>query len=282
MPAEVTARYNRPVKSHLPRLVLAAFLMGAAVPACEPLSLSKVAQGQLYQPGDSRFDGFFESVHKEQVDAASWGDDRKAARKPLVSVVAVTPNASDAAMVEALEARTKKGSSDLTAVTPAVDETSRAELERAKKLEVAGERLEQLAVQGRELADQQRRDYVNRGADKADEKKSAEMREVKSELYSAVDVISSLASDAKRGARSAKAFVADIQRLVGGDMRKFDDVKRPDDANRPEDGKKGDEKKGDPRKPDAKKPEGPKKADVKKPADAPRPAQKPSDEVFNP
>jgi hypothetical protein len=59
------------VKSRLSSLVLAAALACAAVPACEPFGQSKVAQGQLYQSGDGRFDPFFEAVHKEQVEAAS-------------------------------------------------------------------------------------------------------------------------------------------------------------------------------------------------------------------
>jgi hypothetical protein len=297
------------VKSHL-SLLLAAALTFASVPACETFGSSKVAQGQLYVSGDGRYDPFFESVHQQQVDAASWSDDRKAARKPITTAVEVTPNASEGAILDALRQRAKT-SADADKLKPAVEETKKADLDRIQKLRVAAEKLDALAKEGHEHVEEARHEYENRGADKADPDKSEKLRQVRKELSAATDICADLASDAKKSARAAEYFAEDMDRALEGKGRgehhDADDPKR--DAPRKEDAKsaddkksddkKADDKKGDDKKPEAKKPEG-KKPEAKKPkphpaaspadkpADKPaekpadKPADKPPSEVFSP
>ena len=74
-------------------------LFGA--PACMMTGGSHMAQGQLYASGNPAYDTFFHDVHQQQVEAASWGDDKKGAHRALVSALELTPDAPDVTIVQA-------------------------------------------------------------------------------------------------------------------------------------------------------------------------------------
>lgn len=295
-------RYNRGVK--LRSLIFAAIAACAACAlGCETFGSSKVAEGQLYHSGDGRYDPFFEAVHQQQVETASWSDDRKAARKPIATAANVTPNASESVILDAIRARSQK---QAAALAPAVEESKKAELGRAAKLRAAIQKLEELAKKGHAHMDDARNEYDNRGAAKTDDEKSARMRGVRRELGAATEICENLVRDAKRGAADAEAFVEDMQRALEGKgrgARRTDDARRsPDsagsaDSAKPvESGKTADSAKpaakppakpGDAAKPVAKPGESAKhapKPPTAKPANKPadKPTDKPPDEVFNP
>lgn len=173
-------------------LLLAAALALAATPACESFlgAPSKVAQGQLYESGDMRYDEYFRAVHDQQVAASGWGDARKEARRPLHSALAVTPDAAEDTVLSAARERAAKlggGGATLdvsgprVSATPgasadpplfsAVEEAARAEIDRARKLRETADKLEELAKAGEGLRKQAEDDQKNMGADKADDKK---------------------------------------------------------------------------------------------------------------
>lgn len=209
-------------------LVLAVCLAGAtALVGCPPPS--KVAQGQRYSSGDNRFDPYFDSVHQQQVAAASWPDDRKAARRPLVTALALTPDANEDTILHATRERAKKmggqgAKLDLTvprvSASPgaapdaslflAVEETARAEQDRVKKLKATSEKLEEMAKQGEPLKRDADKDIENAGAQKADDTKMAKRREVRIEIMGAMDALRTLARDANRSAKEDEEFLEDL------------------------------------------------------------------------
>jgi hypothetical protein len=239
---------------------------------------SKVAQGQLYQSGDGNYDPYFQSVHQQQTAAAAWPDEKKAARKPLVTALAAKPTASDESLVRETRSRAKEGKLD-GAINAAIEETKRAETDRAARLEAASRKLEQLAKEGHQLEDEAKKEYENRGAEKADEKKSEKKRELRHELSAAVDVVESLAKDAKSDAEDAEEFVADLA-VAQGKAPPKEPKEKPSDTSpapprKPEPAAPAASTKRRPAKP---RPPEPPSEKPEKPA---KPA-KPPDEVFNP
>ena len=294
---------SRSLRSGLALLAMLAAC--ASLPACEGfLSSSKTAQGQLYHSDDQRYDPYFDSIHQQQVAAAGWPDEKKTARRPLINALSLTPGASEETIVSATRERAKKlgaGGAKLdiaTAhVTPvggandgplfsAVEETARLELERARKLKAASDKLEEMAKKGEELKKTADHEFENRGADKADEKKTEKSRELRRELGGAIDSMRSLAHDATKGATNAQDFLEDLESAI--------EAKDP-----PPRGKRPESKPLPPPPPPKAEPpkEEPKPAPVAKPKAAPaakpKPADKPAeapakppppppDEVFNP
>ena len=261
-----------PVRS---RIAAALFTAALVVSACDLNSTpTKVASGQLYQSGDGRYDAYFTTVHQEQVAAASWPDESKAARKPIITALDLKPGASNTTILAAARERR----SDAALGRP-VDETTAAERELAKRLTAAASKLEDVEKRGDELKKQAVQDKQNLGADKADEAKVAKKDEVKRELSAAVDAASHMLTDARRGAKEAEELGSKLRSTWSG---------------------KEDEPKEEPPKEERKKPEPPSKRPVKKPAspkpDAPaapkepaepkpaaeKPKPKPPEEVFNP
>src|SRR4051812_1144108 len=72
---------------------------------------TKVANGQLYQSGDGRYDAYFAQVHQEQVSSAHWPDNSKAARKPIIVALKLRPGASNSIILAAT--RERKGDASL-------------------------------------------------------------------------------------------------------------------------------------------------------------------------
>lgn len=295
-----------------------ATLVCAGTPACELFGSSKVASGQLYQSEDQRYDPYFDNVHQAQVAAAAWPDEKKATRRPLVNALALTPAASDDTLVSATRERAKKlgGSAKLDLASAhvtasggandgplfaALEETVRLELERARKLKASSDKLDEMSKHGEELKKSADKEFENRGADKADEKKTQKLREIRNELGGAVDVTRSLSRDALKASKDAQDFLEDL----GDALEAKESAARGRDKHReakplPPPPAKGEEKKPEeaPKpaetKPAAKKPAPaagkPKPAEkpvpaAEKAAPAEKPAPKPApppDEVFNP
>jgi hypothetical protein len=290
-------------------LALLASLACSAAPACDLfLGSSRVAQGQLYQADDQRYDPYFDSVHQAQIAAAAWPDEKKAARRPLVNALTLTPGSSDDTVVSATRTRVQKRGGQGAKldvanahVTPspgatdyplfaAVEETVRLELDRARKLKEKSDKLDEMSKRGEELKSSADKEYENRGADKADEKKTAKSRELRRELGGAVDVTRSLSRDALKRSREAQEFLEDLESALeakdapprGRAGRGEPKPLPPPKAEPPKEEKKPEEvKPSKPAKPAPPPPKSKPPAD-KPPADKPAPAKPPPDEVFNP
>ena len=247
------------------------------------LTPTKTANGQLYQSGDGKYDPYFAQVHQEQVAAANWPDEAKASRKPIVTALDLRPGASNSTILAAT--RDKKGEASLGS---AVEQTTAAESERARRLSATAAKLDDLQKRGEELKKQTIEDRRNLAADKADDKKVAKKDELKREMAAAVDVVESLADDARKGAKEAEDLASKLKAAWTGkseDERAPVKIEEKRDETREE--KKEEKKKPEPvakkapksNPPAAKKPAAPKPEPDEKPA---KPAQKPPDEVFNP
>jgi len=199
-------------------------LLGAA--ACSVLgSPSRVRAGQLYQPGSTRYDTYFGAVHAEQVAGASWADDRKSTRKPLVDALKLLPDADDAAIEQATKDRLSAGILRLEVqgtdvhvvetaaarhdgprdVLAAVEVTAHGEVERAKKLTELPTRVEALAKTGRELEAHIPEDFAGSGQ---------KPFEVQEELRASYEVLLALSQAAGRERKNAEQFVAELGRAV--------------------------------------------------------------------
>lgn len=207
------------------------------------LGPSKVAHGERYTPGDPRYDAFFEAVHQEQIAAGTWRDERTNARKTIIILAGVTSTASDEVLVRSMRDRAKglggegarldlarakviasPGAKEDTQLFAAVGETMRRELDRARKLAAASEKLDQLKTQGEALQKEAAEDQKNAGVDKADEKKMERHREIRRELGAAVDALEDLSRDAKRHVRDAESFLDGLDAALQGKER----VARPE------------------------------------------------------
>lgn len=181
--------------------VLAALAATPALTGCELLlGDTKTAKGQLYQSGDARFDPYFDQVHNEQIKAASWPDDAKQSRKPIVAALNLKPDAANGTILTA----TKELKSGAAALGPPVEQTTASETDRAKQMNAEAKRLEALRDQGEELRKQASDDRENLGAQKADDKAVAKKDEVKRELAACSDALDKMVRDARKASREAE------------------------------------------------------------------------------
>lgn len=275
---------------------------------------SKVAQGQRYQSQDQHYDPYFESVYQAQLAASAWQDEKKAARKPLVNVLSLTPTAADETLILAIRERIRKpggsgakldiatshvtpGGATDSALFSAVEETARLELDRARKLKEKADKCDEMLKHGQLLKQAADDEASNRGADKADEKKSEKGREIRRELAGAVDAMRSLSRDAAKQSREGQEFLEDLAAALEAKERGRDTrgaakplpPAQPKAEEKKPDEKKPDDKPSKPSKPTQPGSSKPKPAPAEKPApaDKPAPAEKPApkpppDEVFNP
>ena len=294
----------------MPTVRTSSMLVAAALlSACQPYGKSRVANGQLYAAGNPQYDEYFKAVHQQQVDASSWGDDRKSAHRALVASLDLTPDAPDVTLVQATHeaaSKTAKQAGSLrldvdgtsahvvaSGVTGdgllfrAIEETSHAELERARRLHGVEPRIDALAKDGRELSGHAQADFKTRGVGK--------QTEVTSELSSSIDVLATLKRRAEREARESEDFVADLERALetASEERATKQREREKkkttgdkDKDKPEQKKKDRDK--DCYYEEPSKPPAPKPAVASEPAPPPKPAPppppKPADtgEVFTP
>ncbi|MDB4947261.1 MAG: hypothetical protein JWP97_6795 [Labilithrix sp.] len=277
---------------------------GALTSGCDAfLGSTKVGHAQLYQSDDPRFDPYFDSVHQQQVAAAAWPDEKKAARKPLVAVLTLPPNANDDQIIGATRERAKKleggggrldvASAKVTAIGTAdgplfaaVEDSVRLELDRARKRRAQQEKLEELARHGEELKRTADREWENRGAEKADQKKSDKRLELRRELGASIKAMRALASDASKDAQDGQVFLEDIGDAIEAKDAPPRGAKRtpkPLPPPAPPPPPKAEEppppaKPAKPARPE-KKPAPPPAA---RPAEAPPPKPKPPEDVFTP
>jgi hypothetical protein len=190
---------------------------------------SRLAQGQLYASGDPTYDAFFRDVHQQQVDEASWGDDKKGAHKSLVASLDLTPDAPDVTIVQVTHESSSKvarqpgsvrleidgttahvtasgGTGDSGALFHAIEDTAHLELERAKRLRGVEPKLDALTKQGAELETHVKADFSKFGGGKGND--------VASELTSAHEILTKLKARAHAEARASEDFVADLGRAL--------------------------------------------------------------------
>jgi hypothetical protein len=189
-------------------------LLALAVPAaaCELVNTkSAVAEGQLFSPGDSVFDTYFHKVHNEHQAVKAWEADRKAARAPLAQHLAMSDTARDTAIFDSAQAKVATlggpgihleiNGLDVKATpvgttrpdpgfSKAIEDTTRLELQRVKKLVGRARRLEDLAAEGHDLEPLVRERFRAQGFDK--------QREVRSELRAAQELMRHDAAVARR------------------------------------------------------------------------------------
>jgi hypothetical protein len=208
--------------------VLRGFVLSSllAAAACSVLgSPSRVRTGQLYAPGSARYDAYFGEVHATQVAEASWPEERKNTRKPLLDALTLVPDADDAAIEQATKDRLSSGILRLEVkgtdvhvvenaatrhegpqdILVAVETTAHGEVERAKKLSELPARIEALAKTGRELEDHIAEDFNGDGQ---------KPFEVKEELHASYDVLYFLSQNAMLEKKAADQFVAELGRAV--------------------------------------------------------------------
>ena len=164
---------------------------------------------QLYESGDSRYDQYFENVHREQGKTTDWDGERSAGRKPVIAVLALPPNASDTTIL--IATREHRTEPDLPR---AVEETAHAERERAAKLNHAAAPMEDLARQGDSLEPLVRQVFQAQGETK--------IREVRAEVNAAVSSMRSLSSRARGEATDAEGFVDDLRGALAGQRATHD------------------------------------------------------------
>lgn len=208
-------------------------LIAAGALGCTLLGAqSKVRAGDLFEPGDPKYDAYFKDVHDLQVSAIGWTDDRKAACRPLVDVLKLPPDSADVSIVQGTHERIlavtrdvgptklEASSSDVhltVANVGKVDDSTRelfkaietcahTQLERAKTLKDVPGKVDTLTKTGRDLEPHVREDFIKRGGRAA--------QNVQDELRASYEVMSNLSKDARVQAQAAEDFVADLQRGV--------------------------------------------------------------------
>jgi hypothetical protein len=197
-------------------LVLSAVACGAT---------TRVGRGQLYTPGETKYDAYFKRIHELQLAAASWPDDKRNARKPLIAAFQMPPDASDGTLARTTQDRAQATGANMKLevngenatvqlvgshgdpMFKAVEETARNEIDRVRRMRALEPKLEELGRQADALSESVEDAF--RDADK--------QREVRNELSECRDVLRQLAVAAKRQARDGEDFVADLQRALSGE-----------------------------------------------------------------
>jgi len=246
---------------------LAIPLLATALVACDGLAgrPTKVASGELYQSGEASYDDYFKKVHEQQVAAAGWSDESKAARAPLVKALDLAPTASNSTILSAAKKR-----KDDAAVKAAAEDTASAERAFAKKQNALAEGLDLLAEEGAKLRKQAIDDRRNMGADKADPEKVEKKEELKREVAAAADVASDLRSDARKGAKEAEDLADALKRELGVAGESAASAGKSKEESKPA------------QTPGTASTTQPRSEPKPEPKPASKPAPKPTEEVFNP
>ena len=189
---------------------------------------AKVAQGQLYRTGNPEYDAYFQDVHQQQADAATWDDEEKAARKPLATTLELTPDAPDVSLVQgAYEASTRvakqpgsvrldvdgtnvhvstnSGATD-SVVFKGVEDSSHLALERAKRLHALESKYDGLVSKGNDLSAKVKDAFGKYGPSRENE--------VTAELNAAIAAVAQLKTREQSEARGSEDFVSDLERAL--------------------------------------------------------------------
>ena len=215
-------------------LVLAAALFVASCSLFE--SGTHVREAQLYQPGVASYDAYFKEVHELQVATASWPDQKRAARRPLVDLLKLSLDAADVTIAQATHERMIGAAHDagathldLKADEPkvvaaggegrvdaatkeffrAIEASVKAELARRKVLRDLPPRIDELTKVGRELEPKVRDDFAGHGGGLTSD--------VKAELAASYEVLGTLSANARNEAREAEDFVSVLERAISAE-----------------------------------------------------------------
>jgi len=177
----------------------------AAAAGCVEASTagSHVKAGDLYAPGQERYDDYFAAVHSQQASAAQWAADRKAAHQTIVSALKLDGDATDAAIGKAAHAKPTQSKT----VALAVEQTVHADTERAKGLEAMASKIDELVKTGHLLEEHVSEDFGKPGSGQSAPAPS----DVKMELHASFEVLDGLRERAKTEAKAAQDFLALLQ-----------------------------------------------------------------------
>lgn len=218
------------------RALLIAMLGGSVACSFFAPPESKVRAGELFESAHPTYDPYFREVHGMQSAAATWDEQKRNARRPLIDILKLDPDAADVTIVQATHERVlgvareagnvrldvTEGQGRVVAQNAAkVDDAGRAvfqaietcvknEFDRAKSLRDVPPKTEALVKQGRTLEPQVRDDLSRRGG--------RAPKQVMEELQASYDALNEISKSARLGAREADDFIADLRRGVGSDM----------------------------------------------------------------
>ena len=197
---------------------------------------TRVREAQLYQPGIASYDAYFKEVHDLQLAMASWPDQKRASRRPLVDILKLSLDAADVTIAQATHERmigaaheagathldlkgdeakvvAAGGEGRLEPATKdffrAIEASVRAELARRKALRENPPRIDALTKVGRDLEPKVRDDFAKHGGSLT--------TDVKEELTASYDVLSALSASARNEAREAEDFVSVLERAISAE-----------------------------------------------------------------
>jgi hypothetical protein len=170
-------------------------------------------------------DDYFARVHAEQVAAAGWPDEKRATRKSIAATLELTPDAADVSIAQATHERAEvatkdsggtrldvigedahaiavSGAKDDAALSRAVEESAKSELRRAKKLKSLEVKVAELADEGHALI----------GYIESNVPSPTKRTQIQAEINASFHALDDLGRAAKREAREAEDYVADLQR----------------------------------------------------------------------
>jgi hypothetical protein len=192
-----TARSTRAAIAFLSMRALAAFSVAGCV---ESAGASHVRAGDLYAPGQDRYDDYFASVHSQQATAAQWPGDRKAAHQPLLTALKLDGDPTDSALEQST--RTAKAGSHGRALGQAIDQAVRADVDRAKGLEAMATKIDEILKTGHDLEAHVSEDFRRPSRPSA--------AEVKGEIRASFEVLAAIRDHATHEAKAAEDFVAEL------------------------------------------------------------------------
>jgi hypothetical protein len=202
MPRDRTTTTQRALAA----LVLFAAIQGATgTTGCAETSSasSHVRAGDLYAPGQDRYDDYFAAVHSQQATAAQWAADRKSAHQALVTALKLDGDAADSAIAQAAHAK----ATPPRAVTTAIEQAVRADTDRAKGLDAVASKIDELVKTGHELEGHVSEDFGKPGSGQS----GPSPADVKMELRVSYEVLSGIRERAKHEAKAAEGFIAALQ-----------------------------------------------------------------------
>jgi hypothetical protein len=249
-----------------PALLALALLAGS--PLCAGCSLleppAAVSRGQLYQPGDPRYDAFFINVHDEQVDYRSWLSDAKAMKLPILTKLGLELDASSRIILETTAERR-----ETPGLGEAVSETVARSLELARRLKPIAARVASMRLRGQELrrlVSEERAQSTGTGKGSGHAER---LEQIRRELSAALDELETIATAAREHGAEAEALATKLRRAWTGK----DEPPPPPPAPSATTATKSEE---------TKKPEPSPRRPAPRAPDAEKPASKPPQEIFTP
>lgn len=193
-----------------PRIALVAFVASLLLllGACAETSTgaSRVRAGDLYAPGQDRYDDYFAAVHSQQATSAQWPSDRKTSHQAITEALKLDSDASNDDIERAAQAKHSS-----KAVAQAVEKTAHSDGERAKDLLDMAAKIDELIKTGHDLEGHVSEDFEK----PASGAKGPSPSEVKMELHASYDVLAKIRDHAKDEAKSAEDLIVALQQKPG-------------------------------------------------------------------